>query len=136
MHSTEDAHNKWRDDFQGQIFFSHGTTNYCGVVIGFLGNKKIKYDKIRTDNNSRIIFLEAEIDDEILLWINLYNPNTKAEQIKTLCELERMLDTFSLNSCKNILFAGDFNCFFNSNLEASGGNPALKKRSVSKLITS
>ena len=40
-HSTEDAHNKWRDDFQGQIFFSHGTTNFCGVMIGFLGNKKI-----------------------------------------------------------------------------------------------
>ena len=40
-HSTEDAHNKWQDDFQGQIFFSHGTTNFCGVMIGFLGNKKI-----------------------------------------------------------------------------------------------
>ena len=66
--------------------------------------------------------------------INLYNPNTEAEQVKTLCELERMLDIFSLDSYKNILFAGDFNCFFNSNLEASGGNPALKKKSVSKLI--
>ena len=134
MHSTEDAHNKWRDDFQGQIFFSHGTTNSCGVMIGFLGNKKIKYNKIRTDNNGRIIVLEAEIDDEIFLLINLYNPNTEAEQVKTLCELERMLDIFSLDSYKNILFAGDFNCFFNSNLEASGGNPALKKKSVSKLI--
>ena len=45
-----------------------------------------------------------------------------------------MLDIFSLDSYKNILFAGDFNCFFNSNLEASGGNPALKKKSVSKFI--
>ena len=86
------------------------------------------------DNNGRIIVLEAEVDDEIFLLINLYNPNTEAEQVKTLCELERMLDIFSLDSYKNILFAGDFNCFFNSNLEASGGNPALKKKSVSKLI--
>ena len=59
------------------------------------------------DNNGRIIVLEAEVDDEIFLLINLYNPNTEAEQVKTLCELERMLD-----SCKNILFAGDFKCFF------------------------
>ena len=103
-------------------------------MIGFLGNKKIKYNKIRTDNNGRIIVLEAEIDDEIFLLINLYNPNTEAEQVKTLCELERMLDVFSLDSCKNILFAGDFNCFFNSSLETSGGNPAFKKKSVSKLI--
>ena len=101
------------DDFQGQISFCHGTTNSYGVMIGFLGNKRIKYNKIRTDNNGRIIVLGAEIDDEIFLLINLYNPNTEAEQVKTLCELERMLDTFSLDSCKNIIFAGDFNCFFN-----------------------
>ena len=107
-HSTENAHNKWWDDFQGQIFFSHGTANSCGVMIGFLRNKKIKYNKIRTDNNGRIIVLEAEIDDEIFLLINLYNPNTEAEQVKTLCELEQMLDVFSLDSYKNILFAGDF----------------------------
>ena len=44
--ATEDALNKWRDDFQGQIFFSYGTTNSCGVTIGFLGNKKIKCNKI------------------------------------------------------------------------------------------
>ena len=114
-HSTQDGHNKWRDDSQRQIFFSHGTTNSCGVMIGSLGNKKINCNKIRTDNNGRIIVLEAEIDDEIFLLINLYNPNTEAEQVKTLCELERMLDIFSLDSYKNILFAGDFNCFFNSN---------------------
>ena len=77
-------------------------------MIGFLRNKKIKYNKIRTDNNGRIIVLEAEIDDEIFLLINLYNPNTEAEQVKTLCELEQMLDVFSLDSYKNILFAADF----------------------------
>ena len=65
------------------------------------------------DNNGRIIVLEAEIDDEIFLLINLFNPNTEAEQVKTLCELERMLDIFSLDSYTNILFAGHFNCFFN-----------------------
>ena len=133
-HSTEDAHNKWWGDFQGQMFFSHGTTNSYGVMIGSLGNKKINCNKIRMDNNGRIIVLEAEIDDKIFFLINLYNPNTEAEQVKTLCELERMLDIFSLDSYKNIIFAGDFSCFFNSNLEASGGNPALKKKSVSKLI--
>ena len=33
-HSTEDALSKWWDDFQWQIFFSHGTINFCGVMIG------------------------------------------------------------------------------------------------------
>ena len=48
---------------------------------------------------------------KLFFLINLYNPNPEAEQVKTFCEFERMLDIFYLDSCKNILFAGDFNCF-------------------------
>ena len=58
--------------------------SFFGVMIGFLGNKKNKCNKIITDNNGRILVLEAEIDDEIFLLINLYNPNTEAEQVKTI----------------------------------------------------
>ena len=78
-------------------------------MIGFLGNKKIQYNKIRTDNNGIIAVLETEIDEFLLL--NLYNPNTEAEKVKTLCELEQMLDIFSLDSHKNVFFAVHFNCF-------------------------
>ena len=35
---------------------------------------------------------------------------------------------------KNIIFAGDFNLFFDQKLESAGGNPILKKLAVSKLI--
>ena len=45
-----------------------------------------------------------------------------------------MLDIFSLDSYKYVFFTGDFNCFLNSNLEASDINPALKKKSISKII--
>ena len=73
--------------------------------------KKTKCNKIRLDNNDRIIVLEAKIDDEIFLLINLYNSNTEAEQVKALCEVEQMLDKFSLDSYKNAFLAEDFNCF-------------------------
>ena len=73
--------------------------------------KKTKCNKIRLDNNDRVIVLEAKIDDEIFLLINLCNPNTEAEQVKALCEVEQMLDKFSLDSYKNAFFAEDFNCF-------------------------
>ena len=104
-------------------------------MISFLGNKRIKCNKIRTANNGRIIVLEAEIDDEIFLLINLYNPNTEREQVKTLYELEQMLDIFSFNSYKNVFFS--LKTLFvplNSNLEASGGNPILKKNFLKNLI--
>ena len=31
----------WSDEFNGQIFFSHGKTNSCGVTIGFVGTKDL-----------------------------------------------------------------------------------------------
>ena len=34
-------------------------------------------------------------------FLNLYNPNTEAEQVKTLCELEQMLDIFPLDPYSN-----------------------------------
>ena len=36
--------------------------------------------------------------------------------------------------CKNIIFGGDFNIFFNLTYEARGGNPKMKNRSGAKFI--
>ena len=51
---------------------------------GVIRNKKIEDNKIKTDNNGRIIVIEAEIDNEIFFLINLFNPGTEAEQFKNL----------------------------------------------------
>ena len=51
--------------------------------------------------------------------------------MSNLCGL---LKTFDINPKKHIIMAGDFNLFFNSNLDAAGGNPTLKKKSLAKLI--
>ena len=61
-------------------------TNSTGVIR----NKKTEGNKIKTDNNGRIIVIEAEIDNEIFFLINLFNPGTEAEQFKNLWELEQM----------------------------------------------
>ena len=39
-HSLENTFNEWRDDFRGEAFFSHGATSSCGIMIGYLNNKK------------------------------------------------------------------------------------------------
>ena len=39
-HSLENTFNEWRDDFRGEVFFSHGATSSCGIMIGYLNNKK------------------------------------------------------------------------------------------------
>ena len=126
-HSSHDTVINWRDDFKVELFFSHGTTNSCGVMIGYLGSNKIKVNKIKNDNQDRIIIVDADIDEETFVLINLYNANTEMEQIKTICGLDQLLSDFCLDSNKKIILAEDFNLFFDPSLEVSGGKPAFKK---------
>ena len=45
-----------------------------------------------------------------------------------------MLNFFDINQNKRIIFAGDFNIFFSSKLEARGGKPIPKRKSIIKLV--
>ena len=66
--------------------------------------------------------------------INLYDANTENEQIDALSSLFELLEEFDISLTKQLVMTGDFNLFFNSTLEAQGGNPTLKKKSLAKLI--
>ena len=97
-------------------------------MIGYLGNKKFSVNKICKDNNGRVVIIETEIETEILL--NLYNSNSKTEQLQTLSNADLLLSDFSIDDTKTIVFAGDFNLFFNQKIEAKGG----KSVSISKIL--
>ena len=43
-HSREKDEKKWNDDLKGALFFPHGTTNSCGVAIGY-SVAKIRYSR-------------------------------------------------------------------------------------------
>ena len=127
-HSSHDTVSNWRDDFKGELFFSRRTTNSCVVMTGYIGSNEIKVNRIKNDNQGRILIADADINEEIFVLINFYNANTETEQIKTIYELDQLLSDFCLDSNKKIILAGDFNLFFDPSLEASGGKPALKKK--------
>ena len=125
---------KWEDQFQGQLFFSHGKTNSCGVAIGYYGKKKLSLLNELKDINGRILILEVNIDGEVYVLANYYNNNIESDQMQTLSELDNLLNKIPDILTKKIILGGDFNLFFNSLTEAEGGNPVLKKRSVAKSI--
>ena len=39
--SNSKVEQKWKEDFHGKVFFSHGKTNSCGVLIAYCGLKKL-----------------------------------------------------------------------------------------------
>ena len=81
-----------------------------------------------------ILIIEANVDNTAFLLINLFNPNKEKDQVLILSELDNMLETYNNISKNMIVLGGYFNFFFNTRLDAIGGNPKLKKNSVTKFI--
>ena len=114
--------------------FSHGKSNFCGILIVYFETGTFTIKKQQTDKEGRVLILNVSINDSEYILINLYNANTENEQIHVLCSLSKLLEGFDISLTKQLVMVGDFNLFFNSKLEAQGGNPTIKKKSLAKLI--
>ena len=110
-HSSIEIEKKWNHEFNGKLFFSHGKTNSCCVVIAFYGIINYSVQKQLIDSEGRILILEVEIENENYLLINLYNANTETEQLKTLSILSTLLEQIQNIDEKSIILGGNFSFF-------------------------
>ena len=94
--SSSDDKQKWRDNFGGNTFFSHGKRNSCGVLISYIGTHNFLLNNQKTDSNGRILILDVTINDVNFVLINLYNSNTETEQISVLNNLSSLLENFDV----------------------------------------
>ena len=133
-YSSVDDEKRWCDEPNGNLYFSHGKTNSCGVAIGYVGSKSFVLANQTADKNGRLLLIEAIVDDVKFVLINIYNCNTESQQLLTLTELHKILQNVDDIGNKNIIIGGDFNFYVNSKLEAKGGKPTLKKKSIGKMI--
>ena len=132
-HSSLADGKKWGEWIKRTYIFSLGKTNSCGVAIGYVGNKVAVLDK-KNDKNGCILILDVMVDETNFVLVNIYNPNTETEQVKTLLDLGKMLEIIKDFSDKHIVLAGDFNFFFDTSLDSYGGKPTLKKKAIAKFI--
>lgn len=133
-HSTSLVEEKWKKEWGGDMYFSHGSSNSTGVAILFPKDFSVKVVKEVKDTGGRLIILETLVNDSKFLLINLYNANTEKDQLKVLDMVASKLDTLNIEDDCHTVFGGDFNLFFDSLLDCSGGNPTLKKLSIAKLM--
>ena len=123
--SLSNDEQKWKDDFGGLLFFSHGKSNSCGVAISSYGTKAFKVIHTACDKNRRILILDAELNDTNFLLINFYSSNTEPEQLSTFSTLQKLLEKIDDYNKKHY-FGDDLNLIFDCKFDASGGNPILK----------
>ena len=60
-HSISNEENAWADDFKGQVFLSHDTSNSCGVLIAYLGCKSFVIKNKRSGDAGRILNLTPQL---------------------------------------------------------------------------
>ena len=62
-HSNSKIEQKWKEDFKGQVFFSHGKKNSCGVLTAIFWKRNFFVNKQETDKQRRIFILDVFIID-------------------------------------------------------------------------
>ena len=133
-HSLTQDEKQWKDYFKDPLFFLHDSRNSCGEAIGFWGLKSFHIIDKKSDENCRISIIDAKVNDEKFLPVNFYNSHTESQQIKTLDTLKKLPEDIDNIPDKKIILGGDLNLVFDCNVKVCGGNPVLKKKSLSKFI--
>ena len=132
-HSSIKDVKQWENEWDGDILQNHGTSNSRGVLIAFTKDFEKKILKYERDENGRIQVLSFEYNKECYLLVNIYNPNTESEQVKTLKQIDTILQKFDNIHEHNIIIGGDWNFILDKDLDARGGNPLLKLKSIAEL---
>ena len=133
-HSTTSDEGKWKNEFNGPVFYSHGTSNACGVLITFFGNNKKCVNSQLTDKHRWILILDVTKDGSEYILVNFYNANTESEQLKILNNLSELMKKVNITQGKQIVLAGDFNLFFWQSFRSYGRQTNPKKKTCCKNV--
>ena len=123
-----------KDKLSSPVFYSHGTSNCCGVLIIFFEKNEIYVNSQITDKRGPILILHLMIGGSEYILVNIYNANTESEQLKVLNNLSELMKKVNITHGKQIVLTNDFNVFFDSNLEPKGGKPILKEEAVARVL--
>ena len=122
-HSTFNDENIWKNDFNGPVFYSHGTSQSCGNFIAYFGNLNFSVNKQAEDKNGRTLILDVNIDEIRYVLVIIYYVNTKVEQVQVLSELSELMKNINFSEENRLALASDLDIFFDSKLETKGGQP-------------
>ena len=120
---------------KNSMFFAHDTSDSRGALIAFREGLNYEVLSSHLNYNGRYVTLKVEIQSSPFIFINYYAPNEWGQRILILPEFRDILEKIELEKDTQLIWGGDFNCFFDCKLDADGGNPKLKVQSIVKLVS-
>ena len=95
-------------EIKGELFFSHGSEHSRGVLILIKNGLEFELVSVRPDKEERFIFLEALVQDQKFLFVNIYAPNKTSEQTLFFDQIKDELDKSDIDDGCKIIIGGDF----------------------------
>ena len=122
-HSCELDEKQWQLEFNGDIFYSHGTCNSKGVAILIPKSLKTELEIKNTykDKDARILTINCIREKRPLTIINVYAP-TKDNSKAQLEFGDILSEIVERNSDTPLIIGGDFNVCLNPMLDKKGNN--------------
>ena len=110
----------WRNEWEGKIYFSHGTSHSKGVCILINRTVKEKVTFTSSDADGRIILINLTYNGVKLSFSNTNAPNDHTQQVNFIPELNCLL--IDKSEITTLIVGGDWNCTL-SKKDKKGGSP-------------
>ena len=121
-HSSTDNEQMWKLDWNGKIYFSHGTNNSCGVATLISPDLDLEMQILQKDDHGRFlaIVIQTKENTEFAVY-NIYAPvrSKVQEQLKFLSFIT---DIYNKTDVLHTIMGGDFNTVFNPEMDKQGGD--------------
>ena len=128
-YSTPDVEARWRSEWEGSIYFSHGTNHSKGVLVLIASKLNINICDLKIDKDGRFILFKGEIQEVKFLFGNFYFPtrDKKKEQLQLLETIEKTIsDTWGPDY--STVLRGDYNLIMDRKLDYVGSNIPAKNK--------
>ena len=121
-HSSPECETRWRLEWNGDIFYSHGKTDSCGVAILTSPSLDLNISVLFKDDNGRLLIIKVECNDQQVYHIcNIYAPTR--DKVKDQQQLLKLInETVSSLEYVHLILGGDFNTVFDPKLDKQGGD--------------
>ena len=120
-HSTVSSEGCWVKNWNGQIYFNHGTSSARGVVTLITKDVDIIINNIVKDDGGRFILLDSTFEGQSLILANIYAP-TKDKRDIQIEFLQYINEQIAKVADKNLLLGGDFNICLEPLLDKKRGD--------------
>ena len=132
-HSTVDNEGDWRREWNGQVYFSHKSSNSGGVGVLFSRDFNPVSVDVEDIMAGHILKINAEFERVKMVFVCVYAPSAGTERLIFLNILDGVIQRCSREEF--LVIGGDFNCTVNPILDRNHSEPhAASQKQLKKSI--